>query len=244
MAEQALSTPVPAAHKPAVSRWSGAFVPRLITGLAIILVWEIVVRVSAPAYVAKPSGVLLAIPKVITAPAFLQALGSTLSAVAEGLAITLVIGTVFGLLMGRSPTFDRVFRVYINRFNAMPMIIVLPLFSLWFGYSGAARIATLTFSSFLVGAAFEGPHQQDTRVHPARSHRTARAARAPHPRTRRVGPSKRQDLPGPDGRHLQGEESHRQEVCGSRMILQPAERHTFPARHINDLALIPRHDQS
>ncbi|MFZ0175146.1 MAG: hypothetical protein WAL11_06235, partial [Pseudolabrys sp.] len=78
MAEQALSTPVPSAHKPTASRWSGAFVPRLITGLAIILVWEIVVRVSAPAYVAKPSGVLLAIPKVIIEPAFLQALGSTL----------------------------------------------------------------------------------------------------------------------------------------------------------------------
>ena len=147
MAEQVLSTPVPAAHKPAASRWSGAFVPRLITGLAIILVWEIVVRVTAPAYVAKPSGVLLAIPKVITEPAFLQALGSTLSAVAEGLAITLVIGTIFGLLMGRSPTFDRVFRVYINGFNAMPMIIVLPLFSLWFGYSGAARIATIIFAA-------------------------------------------------------------------------------------------------
>jgi ABC-type nitrate/sulfonate/bicarbonate transport system permease component len=147
MAEQALSTPVPAAHKPTVSRWSGAFVPRLITGLAIILVWEIVVRVSAPAYVAKPSGVLLAIPKVITEPAFLQALGSTLSAVAQGLAITLVIGTIFGLLMGRSPTFDRVSRVYLNGFNAMPMIIVLPLFSLWFGYSGAARIATIIFAA-------------------------------------------------------------------------------------------------
>jgi NitT/TauT family transport system permease protein len=29
----------------------------------------------------------------------------------------------------------------------MPMIIVLPLFSLWFGYSGAARIATIVFAA-------------------------------------------------------------------------------------------------
>ena len=29
----------------------------------------------------------------------------------------------------------------------MPMIIVLPLFSLWFGYSGAARIATIIFAA-------------------------------------------------------------------------------------------------
>ena len=40
--------------------------------LAILLVWEIVVRAFAPAYVAKPSTVLLAIPRVIVDPAFLQ----------------------------------------------------------------------------------------------------------------------------------------------------------------------------
>jgi ABC-type nitrate/sulfonate/bicarbonate transport system permease component len=149
MAEQALSTPVPAAHpsSASASRWSGTIMPRLITGLMIVLVWEIVVRAFAPAYVAKPSTVVLAIPKVIIEPAFLQALGSSMTAVTEGLAITIVVGTVLGLLMGRSTTFDRIFRVYINGFNAMPMIIVLPLFSLWFGYSGAARIATIIFAA-------------------------------------------------------------------------------------------------
>jgi ABC-type nitrate/sulfonate/bicarbonate transport system permease component len=149
MAEQALSTPVPTAHPSSTpaSRWSGTIMPRLITGLMIVLVWEIVVRAFAPAYVAKPSTVVLAIPKVLIEPAFLQALDSSMTAVTEGLAITIVVGTVLGLLMGRSTTFDRIFRVYINGFNAMPMIIVLPLFSLWFGYSSAARIATIIFAA-------------------------------------------------------------------------------------------------
>ncbi len=38
----------------------------------------------------------------------------------------------------------------------MPMIVVLPLFSLWFGYSGAARIATVIFAaifSIIINAA-------------------------------------------------------------------------------------------
>jgi ABC-type nitrate/sulfonate/bicarbonate transport system permease component len=126
---------------------SASFVPRLMTGIAIVLVWEIVVRAFAPAYVAKPSTVVLAIPRVITDPVFLQALGTTVAAVAEGLAITIVVGTILGLLMGRSNTIDRMIRVYINGFNAMPMIIVLPLFSLWFGYSSAARIATIIFAA-------------------------------------------------------------------------------------------------
>ena len=126
---------------------TGGFVPRVVTGVVILLAWEIVVRALAPAYVAKPSTVVLAIPKVIVDPVFLQALGATLAAVTEGLAITIVIGTCLGLLMGRSATIDRMIRVYINGFNAMPMIIVLPLFSLWFGYSGAARIATIIFAA-------------------------------------------------------------------------------------------------
>jgi ABC-type nitrate/sulfonate/bicarbonate transport system permease component len=133
--------------KPRLAAQAGSFVPRLMTGIAIVLVWEIVVRAFAPAYVAKPSTVVLAIPKVIVDPAFLQALGATVAAVAEGLAITIVVGTAIGLLMGRSTTVDRMIRVYINGFNALPMIIVLPLFSLWFGYSSGARIATIIFAA-------------------------------------------------------------------------------------------------
>ncbi len=148
MADQALSAPVAAARpQAAASRFSGAFLPRLLTGLAILLVWEVVVRALAPAYVAKPTTVLLAIPATIVDHAFLQALGVTLWAVTEGLAITIVLGTAIGLLMGRSDGFDRMIRVYINGFNALPMIIVLPLFSLWFGYSSATRIATIIFAA-------------------------------------------------------------------------------------------------
>ena len=49
--------------------------------------------------------------------------------------------------MGRSPAVERGIRHYVNGFYAMPMIVVLPLFSLWFGYSGATRIATIVFAA-------------------------------------------------------------------------------------------------
>jgi ABC-type nitrate/sulfonate/bicarbonate transport system permease component len=143
----AVSVAPAAKAAPQAGRLSGAFVPRLVTGAVILLAWEFVVRALAPAYVAKPSTVVMAIPRVIVDPAFLQATGVTLAAVAEGLAIALVFGTVLGLLMGRSQTFERAIRHYVNGFYAMPMIVVLPLFSLWFGYSGTARIATVIFAA-------------------------------------------------------------------------------------------------
>lgn len=149
MAETALHVSASPAAKPA---WLGArfrdtALPRLIAGAVILLIWEVVVRTLAPAYVAKPTTVVMAIPRVITDPAFLKATGATLAAVAEGLAIALVAGTVIGLLMGRSPMLERATRHYVNGFYAIPMIVVLPLFSLWFSYSGATRIATIIFAA-------------------------------------------------------------------------------------------------
>ena len=141
-----VAAPAPVARKP----WKladSAFVPRLICGVVVLLIWEFAVRALAPAYVAKPTGVVLAIPKVLTDPVFLKATGETLAAVAQGLGITLIFGTIIGVWMGRSLTFDRAIRHYINGFNAIPMIVVLPLFSLWFGYSGYTRFATIIFAA-------------------------------------------------------------------------------------------------
>jgi ABC-type nitrate/sulfonate/bicarbonate transport system permease component len=129
------------------TRPASAFTLRLTAGLAILLVWEGVVRAFAPPFVAKPSGILVAIPQVIVDPAFLGATAETLLAVAEGLAIAIVLGTAIGLAMGRSVLIERTLQHYINGFYAMPMIVILPLVSLWFGYTSAARLATVVFSA-------------------------------------------------------------------------------------------------
>lgn len=145
MTEQAATLPVPAAAN--TRRGVGVVIPRLIAGLVILLVWEGVVRLFAPPYVAKPSGIVAVFPKVIADPAFLHATGVTLLAVAEGLAMATVLGTLIGLLIGRSVIADRVLRHYINGFYAIPMVVVLPLVSLWFGYTSAARLATIVFAA-------------------------------------------------------------------------------------------------
>jgi len=128
-------------------RAPGAAVLRLAAGLVILLIWQGVVGALAPAYVAKPSGVIAAIPEVIVKPEFLDATAQTLVAVAEGLGIALALGTVIGLVMGRSIIVERSLRHYVNGFYAVPMIVVLPLVSLWFGYTGAARLATIVFAA-------------------------------------------------------------------------------------------------
>jgi ABC-type nitrate/sulfonate/bicarbonate transport system permease component len=147
-ASEALSPAAATPTRPAASSWSGTALPRLVAGLAILLVWELVVRGFAPAYVAKPSGIAAVLPRVVADPAFWRATFTTLAAVAEGLAIAVVTGTVAGLAMGRSAVADRMLRHWVNGFYAVPMIVILPLVTLWFGYTGAARLATVVFAAF------------------------------------------------------------------------------------------------
>ena len=128
-------------------RTPSATLLRVVAGVALLLVWEIGVRALAPAYVAKPSGVLAALPAVVVLPEFLTATGQTLIAVAEGLAISLAFGTLLGLAMGRSRAVEHSVGLYVDGFYALPMVVVLPLVSLWFGYSSDARLATIVFSA-------------------------------------------------------------------------------------------------
>ena len=45
--------------------------PRLIAGLALLLIWEVAVRLLAPPFVAKPTSVIAAAPRVLVDPVFL-----------------------------------------------------------------------------------------------------------------------------------------------------------------------------
>ncbi len=121
---------------------------RITAGCTILIVWEIVVRLFAPAFVARPSEIAQVCPHVIASGAFWADVGATLRAVFEGLAIAFVSGTLFGLAMGRIRWFDRFFEIYVSGFFAMPMVAILPLISLWFGYTGQARLATVVFAAF------------------------------------------------------------------------------------------------
>lgn len=135
-----------AAPRAARRSW-GPALPRAIAGIAILIVWQVLVRAFAPDFVATPIGIAEAIPPVVSSAAFLQAVGITLAATAEGLVAALVLGTALGVLIGRSVVADRALRLWINSFNAMPMILILPLVSLWCGYSSMARLATIVFAA-------------------------------------------------------------------------------------------------
>jgi NitT/TauT family transport system permease protein len=121
---------------------------KLAGGLFILGSWELIVRALAPAYVARPSGIIRVLPATIFGKAILDGAGTTLGAVTQGLLIALVLGTIVGLAMGHLKVVERLLSIYVNGLNAMPMIALLPLLTIWFGYTSAARLATIVFAAF------------------------------------------------------------------------------------------------
>ena len=125
-----------------------AIVLKVAGGLVLLVIWEVVVRALAPAYVARPTGIARVFLEVLSDAQFAAAAAATLCAVVEGLLISIVAGMLVGTLMGRVAAVEQGLRYYVNSLFATPMVAILPLVSLWFGYSGDARLATVVFASF------------------------------------------------------------------------------------------------
>jgi len=121
---------------------------KVVAGIVLLALWEAVVWALAPGYVARPTGIARVFFTVIADHEFLAAARATLWAVAQGLFISLIAGTAVGFAMGRMVVVEHGLRYYVNSLFATPMVAILPLVTLWFGYNADARIAVVVLASF------------------------------------------------------------------------------------------------
>jgi ABC-type nitrate/sulfonate/bicarbonate transport system permease component len=129
--------------------WRHPLVLRLAAGVLILAVWQVVVDLWAKSYVARPTGVVRTIPSVLSEGLFYSDVRSTLLAVIEGLAIAVVVGTAVGLVVGRLPDVRRVLGMYVNGVYAMPIIAIVPLLTVWFGYTTTSRLIVIVLEASL-----------------------------------------------------------------------------------------------
>jgi len=144
---------------------SFAFSPRLEAvllrigaGLVLLGLWEALVTWLSPFYVTRPSGIAKVFWEVVSnrATPLTQLSGSfwfdvqtTVVAVLEGLAIGVVAGVIVGLAMGRLRDVEWALKYYVGALFAMPTIAILPLMTLWFGYTSTARLWIVILGAFL-----------------------------------------------------------------------------------------------
>jgi ABC-type nitrate/sulfonate/bicarbonate transport system permease component len=126
---------------------SGAF--KVGAGIVLLAIWQVGVVLFAPGYIATPLDTARRVPSVFADIEFGADVRTTLLAIVEGLAIAVVLGTVLGLVMGRLPDLNRLLGMYVSTFYAMPLIAVVPLLTVWFGYTPSARLAMVVLEAIL-----------------------------------------------------------------------------------------------
>jgi ABC-type nitrate/sulfonate/bicarbonate transport system permease component len=135
-----------------------ALLLRVAAGVVLLGLWEGLVTWFSPYYVTRPSGIAKVFWEVVSnrptpltqlSGSFWFDVQTTVVAVFEGLAIGVVAGIVVGLAMGRLRDVEWALRYYIGALFAMPTIAILPLMTLWFGYTNTARLWIVILGAFL-----------------------------------------------------------------------------------------------
>ncbi|BCB78347.1 ABC transporter permease [Phytohabitans flavus] len=132
------------------------WVGKLIVAALVVAVWEASVRLWLPDYLPTPSGVVRAAWPTLISADFGKAFGDTISGVAAGLLIGCLAGTALGLATGRLPWLRYLTSPYLSGLYAMPMLAIVPMATIWLGYSSQTRLAVIALSAFLPCAVSTG----------------------------------------------------------------------------------------
>ena len=122
--------------------WLAPWARRLIFYAALLIGWELFVRGgSLPDYaLPSPSEVLASLSDGISSGVYLQASLVSLERLAVGYFVSLVIGLILGILIGRFRIVEETIGSLVLGLQALPSICWLPLAVLWFGLSEQAMI--------------------------------------------------------------------------------------------------------
>lgn len=121
----------------------------VLPGVIVAVLWEISAYLFFPEFLPRPSRIIAAIPEVLTDPVFWGSAADTTLALLEGMAIGLILGVPVGIILGRYAPARWFSERYLHALNAMPVVAIIPLTTLWLGYSNNMRIFVTALSAFL-----------------------------------------------------------------------------------------------
>lgn len=124
------------------------FQPRFFSGQAISIaalalgaaIWEIGARFANPAFVPRLSTTLARLGEYFTTGALSQALLSSLSIYATGMAFAIVVGILLGLLLARARLLRIGLESYIMILYSTPMVALIPFILALMGFGFAPKV--------------------------------------------------------------------------------------------------------
>lgn len=117
----------------------------LISLIVVIAGWEIVGRyvLTNPLFFVPLSDVILALIRLWGTGELQTHIAASFRAIGYGMALSIVFGIAFGIVMGASRTVADYTEVYVNALYAMPLVAIAPLLILWLGIGVASKVGVV-----------------------------------------------------------------------------------------------------
>jgi NitT/TauT family transport system permease protein len=141
---------------------------QLIAFLVLLAVWEAAARAGMlnPLYLPSPSRIGAALMDLFSDGRIWPHLEATFSAALGGLALGIVIGVLLGVAAALVPVIAELLEPVMTVLNAVPRVILAPLFVIWLGIGLASKVALsfILVAVLIFFTVFTGIRQIDRRI--------------------------------------------------------------------------------
>lgn len=167
--------------QPRWERFALARVPGVLSFVAFLLIWRLLIEIFQPDPILfpTPGAVASEFAAAVRDGSMLPAFVDSMTAMGIGLVLALVTGIPLGLMIGMSPTADLLTSPYLWGMFAMPRIALAPLFILFLGYGLDTKVWLVYLSAVvpLLLSCKDGVHTADASlIQAARSFGAGRVA--------------------------------------------------------------------
>jgi sulfonate transport system permease protein len=113
---------------------------RMLSFAVVLLLWEYYGRRVNPILFTYPSAVARAFASLVASGELQSFMKESLLVLTYASILAVVVGVLFGVIMGRFAVVEWATDVYINALYSTPMVAVVPLIVLWFGFKVPAKV--------------------------------------------------------------------------------------------------------
>jgi len=149
-------------------RFNSPSARRLVASGLLLAIWETLSRVGwlDPFYAPPPSSVAAVLASIVADGSVWTHLEATLVAAGAGLAGGLILGIVLGFAAALAPILAELIEPLMVLLNAIPRVILAPLFVIWLGIGLASKVALalVLVTVLLFFAVYSGIREVDQRL--------------------------------------------------------------------------------
>ncbi len=121
---------------------------RLLSLLLLVALWQAVSMVADNRLLPPPLAVLAVIGREAQSHALYFNMATTLARVVAAFTLAMLFGTIFGVLMGRSATFDRLGDPWLVILLNLPALVIIVLAYVWLGLTDVAAVLAVALNKF------------------------------------------------------------------------------------------------